>query len=906
MHHRRRRLSTRPFLASGLLAALGLFSIAAPATSQARSPAPEALRQLERRLQREGRFPQLHLIRFDGPIRPAQRAALRRAGVRVLEALPPHGWLVSGRPQPAGPQLDGARIEPLHLADKLAPELFALLDGTPSTEVVELRAATLLGRSPAAAAAALRPLVLERDGLTAVQDAAGRGLLWLRLAPEHAGAALQRLSAHPDVLWVEPTPRLAYSNDNSSWLIQSGKREQGRTIWRRGLTGWGQVVAVADSGLDADACQFRYGPERAAVTLADDALQPPAAAVMEPDNKVLSYYVIGAADAYDDATGGFHGTHTVGDVAGDDYAHLATATAAGHDPQDGMAPGARIVFQDIGSEDGALRGLQGVSMTDLLLQAYDTGARIHSDSYGSAIISVRYDADAAAIDQAAWELGDLLVVFAAGNSGADQDGNPQIKSLGGTGSVAKNSLVVGASGPVELQFYGSTYELANDLLFFSSQGPTADGRLKPDLVAPGMVFSATTDTATLERKGCCDINGDTIAVTNNEDDNCNVDRDWPTFGTSFSAPIAAGAAALARQYYTDGYWQAGRSAPESGFNPTNALLKATLIAGAEPLIGTIVGMGQDHELTFPPSYEQGWGRLNLDNALWFTDEERHSLLLDDVPNPVSTNPMLEADPPPYPDGGQPLVTGDQRDWFLPSPAGGRVIKVALAWSDPPAAPGAERTLVNDLDLEVESPAGDIYLGNREYDGLGFSQPSWQMTRDDRNNVEVVTLKSAAAGWWQVRLIARSVDGNGQAGSDAQGYALVAVGEFDPPVPEAMEPHRIAPGEQLEQVELQGSDFVPGMRLSLGPGVEVEGLEVHDARRATIARLSVDAEAVPGPRDGVLRLYNLTGAGEALLQVGGGGGCSCGAPLSAAPALPMAGLLLLVGLLLRRRRSQRCR
>jgi hypothetical protein len=796
------------------------------------------------------------VLRADGPIGPSERAALEALGARVLDAAPPRGYLVrlpASDPDRLTPALRaaGLRLEARPARTRLDPALVPLLSGQRQVEEpVMLRAAVLRDRTPEATAAAVRAL-LGPDGLLAAEiDDGGRGVVWLRAEPDALPGVLAALLAHPDVQWVERRPPMQLKNDNTSWLIQSGEESAGRSIWARGLTGFAQVAGVADSGLDADACQFRYSAAPEAVTPTINFPPPPTATTPMMENKVVAYYVIGRAEAYDDASGGFHGTHTAGNVLGDNHANLATATEAGHDPQDGMAPGAQLVFQDIGAHDGSLIGLDGVSMFNLLRQAHRTGARVHNNSYGSSIVSPGYDTDSASVDQAAWLMNDLLVVFAAGNSGDDGRGNLLESSLGGTGSTAKNSLVVGGSGPVELIVSGTVLRLQNDLLSFSSRGPTLDGRVKPDLVAPGMVSSATSDSATVLNLGCCDIYGRDKRASHNEDGNCNVDTGWGAIGTSFSSPVTAGAAVLARQYFTDGFWHAGVRDPAQGFSPSNALLKAVLINGAQALSGEIRGMGVQAPLSPPPSMAQGWGRVHLENALTFPGDTRVGLVLEDVPNPAPTNTLLTAEPPPFfaRSGGLPLTTGEDRTFRLPPAAPSQPLRLTLVWSDPAAAPGVTFTLVNDLDLELIDPDGQRYLGNQGFDGRGFSQPDTGSGQADRlNNVESVFVETPAPGAYEVRVRAESVPGNGEAGSEAQGYALVATAAFLAPEVLSLSPATASRGETLEGVEVTGRHLEPGARLALGPGVAIEGFSVRSPTAARIDRLVVAEEAEPGPR-----------------------------------------------------------
>ena len=77
---------------------------------------------------------------------------------------------------------------------------------------------------------------------------------------------------------------------------------------------------------------------------------------------------------------------------------------------------------------------------------------------------------------------------------------------------------------------------------------------------------------------------------------------------------------------------------------------------------------------------------------------------------------------------------------------------------------------------------------------------------------------------QVRVRAASVPGNGDPGSDGQGYALVAIGDFQRPVIQSLSASRAGLGEELRDVEVRGSGFLPGMELDLRGQQVDEALE----------------------------------------------------------------------------------
>ena len=118
-----------------------------------------------------------------------------------------------------------------------------------------------------------------------------------------------------------------------------------------GLTGAGQIVAVADTGLDTGVNDN---------TMHDDIEGRIVALIDLSDD--------GAADTFSG-----HGTHVAGSVLGNG------ARSGGQFK--GMAPGAQLVFQAAESTRDSLSGIPS-DLNILFQQAYDQGARIHSNSWG--------------------------------------------------------------------------------------------------------------------------------------------------------------------------------------------------------------------------------------------------------------------------------------------------------------------------------------------------------------------------------------------------------------------------------------------------------------------------------------------------------------------------------------------
>jgi hypothetical protein len=193
-----------------------------------------------------------------------------------------------------------------------------------------------------------------------------------------------------------------------------------------------------------------------------------------------------------------HGTHTAASILGTGRAYASSGPPAA-DHYRGVAPGAQLVHQSTMDANGGLTGIP-LDLTRLFQQAYDEGARIHSNSWGAPLAG-QYNTRSADADGFTWDHKDMLLVFSAGNDALDdnEDGVVDPDSMGAPGT-AKNVLTVGGTEnyrPTIESTWSSPDFPANPikddkkadnvsgLAAFSGRGPTDDGRIKPDVVAPG-------------------------------------------------------------------------------------------------------------------------------------------------------------------------------------------------------------------------------------------------------------------------------------------------------------------------------------------------------------------------------------------------------------------------------------
>ena len=300
---------------------------------------------------------------------------------------------------------------------------------------------------------------------------------------------------------------------------------------------------------------------------------------------------------------------------------------------------------------------------------------ITSTSYGEGCGGY-YTYTAQELDQQVFENNNFFHCFSAGNRGFDgcneiyggfaNDDLTRFGNITGGRKAGKNAIAVGNV------YYNDSLRVT------SSRGPTNDGRIKPDICAPGQGNLSTGENNTYQEGG----------------------------GTSAASPVIAGSAALIYQAYGEKY---------DGISPPSGLIKAMILCSAEDL-------GRPG-----PDYEHGWGRIHLGRALEVLEEEQ--FITDTIEHAFQDYHQIT-----IPDG-----TGQAR--------------IMVYWMDPAGVVLSSKALVNDIDISLQSGAGQLYLPHvlshyPHYDSL--TKPAYRGF-DHVNNMEEVILDNPLPGTYTLRV-----------------------------------------------------------------------------------------------------------------------------------------------------------
>lgn len=617
------------------------------------------------------------IVRFDRPVSHAEREAMSAAGMRLLASLGSNAFFA----HLDGPALNVdalsrvqslRAVQPVEAAHKM--HRMILDDAFPAWSIVGQTPATRNGaRTEAEDVVAVCVLFHpDVDRAVARQIAAAHGAMIRSELRTINGMVLElpRSQAVPiamrdEVQWVEPPmPALQELNAENREVTQANEAQEPPY----NLDGSGVKVMVFDGG-HALASHSDFGGR-----------------LTVRDNSNLSN----------------HATHVSGTIGGD-------GTGSPNQHLRGMAPGVTIEsygFQwsgggiflytnpgDIETDYDDALNVQGVTLANNSI-----GTNTATNGFPCSITG-EYGLTSSVIDSIVrGGLGSpLRVVWANGNERQSTNcGNLYYTTA--PPACAKNHLTVGALNADD-----------NSVTSFTSWGPCNDGRLKPDVSAPGCKLGAGNGVVSTSSSG-----GYSTAC-----------------GTSMACPTVTGLAALLLQDFRN------HNQGDPDFLPST--MKALFVQTAMDL----QNVGPDHQT--------GYGLVQVRDAIDFMRTDNF------LEGQIVQGQMLTY-----------IIHIDEA-----TAASGAGIKATLAWDDFPASPNVTNVLVNDLDIIIVGPGegGGVYYP-WTLNPADPGAPAVRTVPDRVNNLEQVVVDSVTPGIWTVHVIGHNVPEGPQRFSLAAGPKLV--------------------------------------------------------------------------------------------------------------------------------------
>ncbi|MFI5040561.1 MAG: thrombospondin type 3 repeat-containing protein [Acidimicrobiales bacterium] len=493
-----------------------------------------------------------------------------------------------------------------------------------------------------------------------------------------------------------------------------------------------------------------------------------------------------------------------------------------------------------------------------------------------------YSVEASQVDTFLVNNRDYMVFAPVGNSGSnpknltqrrypdlfdgtalDNDVNTPVLVQIGPPATAKDLVSVG-SHRTDMQTFAGSFNEEEVSSPWGSRGPATPGSLRtaPIVTSVGEDFSGVF--------GAPGVGGVAVFRSRDNDNLAPIEAqlDELNFGTSFAAAYATGAGAIIRDYFAQGFYPSGNRRTQDRMpNLSGALVKAALVASANFLeengttsfptaidrrIGETragnLGIVAGTSVGIMGNSEQGYGRIQVSSVL-------------PIPNWPPARGIGSPDTIEYPAAGL-LIWDDMGTGEPPinntthtqveytftvagpnsaaGPGAARILtsgqlRIALAWMDPPGVALGPGTLVNDLDLEVDSPGpdGDLsttadnitYDGNSYVIGIGPRRGQWSQGRltsgnnlgDTRNPVEAVHVSADPdgngdpadsqlyVGTWRVRVK-----------RGAGGAVPGTITQIDGPQEDANGNYRLDAGEDLDGDGLLDAAGQPFALVVAGP------------------------------------------------------------------------------------------
>lgn len=287
---------------------------------------------------------------------------------------------------------------------------------------------------------------------------------------------------------TEHIKKIHYDRPIQALLDVASKSVHANVLNQQGVTGKGITIAVVDTGV---------APHQDLTT---------------PTNRIVGFsdFVNGRTAPYDDNG---HGTHCAGCALGNGM--------ASNGKYKGTAPEANLVGVKVLDRNGSGYLSTLIAGVEWCIQNKNAlNIKVISLSLGSQATQPAKDDPMVTVVEKAWNAG-IVVVVAAGNEGPDQ------RTISSPG-ISPKVITVGAMDDMD------TINRQDEVVAnFSSRGPTIDGLVKPDLLAPGVdIISLRANGSSLDK-----------SMKSNRRDN----DYFILSGTSMATPICAGVVALILQ-----------------------------------------------------------------------------------------------------------------------------------------------------------------------------------------------------------------------------------------------------------------------------------------------------------------------------------------------------------------------